>query len=163
PAGAAPGGPSWAAGRSRPPPTPTGRRGGRRGWDPAPPPGGSRGVPPPGRGGAHPGPPVRGRPGGRPRAAARPRPRGPRRRAAGTERRGEQAGGVRMLLGEAAIGWDGHELLVVGQDGARRVAADALVVATGARPLGRAEAGIEGGRPAGILAATVACHLAENG
>ena len=37
------------------------------------------------------------------------------------------------------------------------------MIATGTRPLGRAELGIAGGRPAGIVAATVACHLAENG
>jgi len=73
------------------------------------------------------------------------------------------AGAARMLLGETAIRWDGSELVVVGQDGARRLAADALVIAAGARPLGRAELVIAGGRPAGILAATVACHLAENG
>jgi hypothetical protein len=68
-----------------------------------------------------------------------------------------------MLLGDTAVRWDGHELLVIGQDGVRRLAIDALVVASGTRPLGRAELAIDGGRPAGILAATVACHLAENG
>jgi thioredoxin reductase len=80
-----------------------------------------------------------------------------------TRRLVAEAGGARMLLGETATRWDGRELVVIGQDGARRLRADALVVATGTRPLGRAELGIEGGRPAGILAATVACHLAENG
>jgi len=74
-----------------------------------------------------------------------------------------QACGARMRLGETAIRWDGLVLLVIGQDGPERLAADALVIATGARPLGRAELGIAGGRPAGVLAATVACHLAENG
>jgi hypothetical protein len=80
-----------------------------------------------------------------------------------TERLLAEADGARMLLGETAIHWDGRELIVIGQDGARRLAVDALVVATGTRPLGRAELDIEGGRPAGVLAATVACHLAENG
>jgi thioredoxin reductase len=71
--------------------------------------------------------------------------------------------GATMLLGETAIRWDGAELLVIGQDGPRRVAAAALVIATGTRPLGRAELGITGPRPAGVVAATVASHLAENG
>lgn len=71
--------------------------------------------------------------------------------------------GARLRLGATAIRWDGRELLVIDQDGATRLAAAALVVATGARPLGRAELGIAGGRPAGVVSATVACHLAENG
>jgi thioredoxin reductase len=71
--------------------------------------------------------------------------------------------GARLLLGVTAIRWDGRELLVIDQDGATRLAAAALVVATGARPLGRAELGIAGGRPAGVVSATVASHLAENG
>lgn len=71
--------------------------------------------------------------------------------------------GARMVLGETAIRWEAGELIVVGQDGARRIAAAALVIATGTRPLGRAELGITGSRPAGIVAATVAVHLAENG
>jgi hypothetical protein len=71
--------------------------------------------------------------------------------------------GARMLLGETAVRWTGGELLVIGPDGPRRLAATALVIATGARPLGRAELGISGPRPAGVVAATVACHLAENG
>jgi thioredoxin reductase len=70
---------------------------------------------------------------------------------------------ARFLLGATATRWDGAELLVIDQDGAHRIAADALVIATGTRPLGRAELGIAGGRPAGIVVATVACHLAENG
>jgi D-hydroxyproline dehydrogenase subunit alpha len=71
--------------------------------------------------------------------------------------------GARLLLGETAIRWDGRELVVIGQDGPRRIQSAALVIATGTRPLGRAELGIAGGRPAGVVAATVACHLAENG
>lgn len=80
-----------------------------------------------------------------------------------TRRLVAEAARARMLLGETAVRWDGRYLLVIGQEGARRLPVDALVVATGARPLGRAELDIDGGRPAGILAATVACHLAENG
>jgi hypothetical protein len=71
--------------------------------------------------------------------------------------------GAALHLGETAIRWDGGELLVLGPGGVRRVAARALVVAAGARPLGRAELRIAGPRPAGILAATVACHLSETG
>jgi hypothetical protein len=73
------------------------------------------------------------------------------------------ARGAVFHLGETAIRWDGEELLVIGQDGARRIRARALVVAAGSRPLGRAELGLAGPRPAGILAATVACHLSETG
>jgi thioredoxin reductase len=71
--------------------------------------------------------------------------------------------GAELRLGVTALRWNGRELLALGQNGAERRTADALVVATGARPLGRAELGIAGPRPAGIVAATVACHLAENG
>jgi len=71
--------------------------------------------------------------------------------------------GAHLRLGETAIRWDGLTLLAIGQDGPRQMGAAALVIATGARPLGRAELGIAGGRPAGVVAATVACHLAENG
>ncbi|MGN6378746.1 MAG: FAD-dependent oxidoreductase [Gaiellales bacterium] len=71
--------------------------------------------------------------------------------------------GAQLHLGETAIRWDGRELVVMGQDGVRRVAASALVVAAGARPLSRAELGLAGPRPAGILPATVACHLSETG
>jgi len=74
-----------------------------------------------------------------------------------------QACRAHMRLGETAIRWDGLALLAIGQDGPQRMGAAALVIATGARPLGRAELGIAGGRPGGIVAATVACHLAENG
>ena len=70
-----------------------------------------------------------------------------------TERLLAEAGGARMLLGETAIRWDGGELIVIGQDGARRLAVDALVVATGtpaagarrARHRGRAAGGRSGG------------------
>lgn len=71
--------------------------------------------------------------------------------------------GAHLRLGETAIRWDGLRLLAIGQDGPQQLGAAALVIATGARPLGRAELGIAGGRPAGVVPATVACHLAENG
>ncbi len=73
------------------------------------------------------------------------------------------AAGVRLLLGATAVRWDGERLLVIWQDGAELLPASALVIATGTRPLGRAELGIAGPRPAGVAAATVAVHLAENG
>jgi len=71
--------------------------------------------------------------------------------------------GARMLLGETAIRWNDGDLLVIGSDGPRRLAAAALVIATGTRPLVRAELSIAGSRPAGVVPAPVACHLAENG
>ncbi len=70
---------------------------------------------------------------------------------------------ARLLLGATAVRWDGEHLLVVGPAGVERLRATALVVASGARPRGRAELGIAGERPAGVVPATVACHLAENG
>lgn len=73
------------------------------------------------------------------------------------------AAGARLHLGETAIRWDGDTLMVVGQDGVRRIQAAALVIAAGSRPLGRAELELTGPRPAGILPATVACHLSETG
>ena len=54
-------------------------------------------------------------------------------------------------------------LMAIGPDGVRRIEASALVIAAGSRPLGRAELGLTGPRPAGILPATVACHLSETG
>jgi thioredoxin reductase len=71
--------------------------------------------------------------------------------------------GVGFHLGVTAIRWDDGRLVAVGPDGVHRVHARALVVAAGARPLTRAELGIAGGRPAGVVPAPVACHLAENG
>jgi thioredoxin reductase len=73
------------------------------------------------------------------------------------------ASGARLQLGATAVRWDGECLLVIDQDGAHLLPAAALVIATGTRPLGRAELGIAGPRPAGVVAATVAVHLAENG
>jgi thioredoxin reductase len=74
-----------------------------------------------------------------------------------------RTGGARLLLGATATVWDARELVVLGQDGVERITAAALVIAAGTRPRGRAELRIAGPRPAGIVAATVACHLAENG
>ena len=83
--------------------------------------------------------------------------------AAETARAGAEACGARMQLGETAIRWDGRSCWRSGRTARSDRIAAALVIATGTRPLGRAELGIAGGRPAGIVAATVACHLAENG
>ena len=74
-----------------------------------------------------------------------------------------QLAGVALHLGETAIRWDGQTLMSIGPDGVRRIDADALVIAAGARPRSRAELGLTGPRPAGILPATVACHLSETG
>jgi hypothetical protein len=71
--------------------------------------------------------------------------------------------GATMRLGVTGVRWDGSRLVAVGPDGVHRLPAAALVVATGTRPLTRAELGIAGGRPAGVVPAPVACHLAENG
>ena len=62
-----------------------------------------------------------------------------------------------------AISWDGAVLLTMGPAGLVEIAADALVIATGTRPLGRAELGLVGTRPAGVLSAPAACELAEQG
>ncbi|MGH3074752.1 MAG: hypothetical protein ACRDQC_07495, partial [Gaiellales bacterium] len=62
-----------------------------------------------------------------------------------------------------AIRWDGAVLLAMGPAGPVEVAAGALVIATGTRPLGRAELGLVGTRPAGVLSAPTACELAEQG
>jgi thioredoxin reductase len=78
-------------------------------------------------------------------------------------RRLTDACGAELLLGMTATRWDDGELWVVGPDGVRRIAAAALVIAAGARPRGRPQLGIAGDRPAGVMPATAACHLAENG
>jgi hypothetical protein len=71
--------------------------------------------------------------------------------------------GAAMRLGVTAIRWDGDRLVAVGPAAVHRLPAAALVVAAGARLRTRAELGIAGGRPAGVVPAPVACHLAENG
>jgi Pyridine nucleotide-disulphide oxidoreductase len=77
--------------------------------------------------------------------------------------RSARAGGVVLHLGVTAIRWEAGVLVGIGPDGVVRVTADALVIAAGSRPLTRAELGLVGDRPAGVVAAPVACHLAENG
>ncbi len=62
-----------------------------------------------------------------------------------------------------AIRWDGAVLLAIGPAGPVEIAADALVIATGTRPLGRTELGLVGARPAGVISAPAACELAEQG
>ncbi len=74
-----------------------------------------------------------------------------------------RAAGARLALGVTATRWEQGELLVIGPEGPLRIAADGLLVAAGSRPLGRAELGLAGARPAGVMPATVACHLAESG
>lgn len=71
--------------------------------------------------------------------------------------------GVVLHLGVTAIRWEDGVLVGVGSEGVVRCAAEALVVAGGSRPLTRAELALAGPRPAGVLPAPVACHLAENG
>lgn len=66
-------------------------------------------------------------------------------------------------LEATAIRWDGALLLAMGAAGPVEIAADALVIATGTRPLGRAELGLAGTRPAGVVPAPAACELAEQG
>lgn len=73
-----------------------------------------------------------------------------------------RASGARFLLGTQAVRWDGRRLLALGQESAI-VEADALVIATGHRPLTRAELGIVGPRCGGIVPATVALHLVHHG
>lgn len=77
--------------------------------------------------------------------------------------RSARARGVVLDLGVTAIRWESGVLTGVGPEAIVRVAADALVIAAGSRPLTRAELGLVGDRPAGVVAAPVACHLAENG
>jgi thioredoxin reductase len=74
-----------------------------------------------------------------------------------------RAAGAALRLGVTATTWDGEWLVGMGQDGAERIRAGVLVVAGGTRPRSRAELGLVGARPAGVVAATVACHLAETG
>ena len=78
------------------------------------------------------------------------------------ERSALRAGAI-LRLGVTAIRWEDGRLLAVGPDGVHRLPASVLVVASGTRPLTRAELGLAGGRPAGVVPAPVACHLAENG
>ena len=74
-----------------------------------------------------------------------------------------RAGGAVLHLGVTAIRWEDGVLTGVGPEGVLRVAAGVLVIAAGSRPLTRAELMLTGDRPAGVVPAPVACHLAENG
>jgi Pyridine nucleotide-disulphide oxidoreductase len=70
--------------------------------------------------------------------------------------------GVRMLPGCQVLRYSGERALIAGMTTAE-LPADALVVATGHRPMTAAESGIAGSRLAGVLPATVALHLLEHG
>jgi pyruvate/2-oxoglutarate dehydrogenase complex dihydrolipoamide dehydrogenase (E3) component len=59
-----------------------------------------------------------------------------------------------------AIRWDGRTLVALGPSVAVEIAAAALVIATGTRPLSPAELGLAGARPDGVLSAPAACGLA---
>jgi hypothetical protein len=70
--------------------------------------------------------------------------------------------GARLLAGTQVLRFEAGRLLAVGQNTvADRF--DALVVATGHRPLTRAELQIEGPRAGGVLPGTVAEHLLHHG
>jgi len=71
--------------------------------------------------------------------------------------------GASLLLGTCGVSWDGEALTTLGVDGAAKLAADALVVATGSRPATRGELGIGGDRCAGVLPVSAAVHLTESG
>jgi hypothetical protein len=77
--------------------------------------------------------------------------------------RAARAAGAGLHLGVTATRWEDGVLTAVGPAGVLRIEAAALVVAAGTRPRTRAELGLAGDRPAGVLPAPVACHLAENG
>jgi hypothetical protein len=77
--------------------------------------------------------------------------------------RSARAAGAVLHLGVTAIRWEDGVLTGVGPEGVLRVAAEALVVAAGTRPLTRGELGLMGERPAGVVPAPAAYHLAENG
>ena len=72
-----------------------------------------------------------------------------------------RAAGVRSLLGTTALRWVDSRLLVAGPGGIEWLAVDRLVFAGGARPALPSELRLLGPRVAGVIAATVAVHLAE--
>ena len=72
-----------------------------------------------------------------------------------------RAGGVRSLLGTTALRWVDSRLLVAGPNGIEWLSVDRLVYAGGARPAVPSELRLLGPRVAGVVAATVAVHLAE--
>jgi thioredoxin reductase len=70
--------------------------------------------------------------------------------------------GAHVAAGTQAVRWDGHEVLLLGAEN-RLQRAHALVVATGHRPMTLGELGVAGERCGGIVPATVAQHLIDNG
>jgi pyruvate/2-oxoglutarate dehydrogenase complex dihydrolipoamide dehydrogenase (E3) component len=74
-----------------------------------------------------------------------------------------RSAGLAARFGSTAVAWDGGRLLTLGVDGAQRLAAAVLVVATGTRPATRGELGIAGDRCAGVVPGTAALHLVESG
>lgn len=76
----------------------------------------------------------------------------------------EAAGsGASVMTGTTAIGWSGTSLSTLGVQGAVRLSASVLVVATGSRPATQGELMIAGDRCAGILPGSAALHLMESG
>jgi len=73
------------------------------------------------------------------------------------------ARGVTLRLGETALGYDGHELVVASPTGIHHVQGRHLFFAGGLRPATPANLDIDGDRPAGVLPATVAEHLLHTG
>lgn len=72
------------------------------------------------------------------------------------------AAGVRFDAGTQVLRFRAGRLLALGEHTATATVA-ALVIATGHRPLTRAELGIAGPRCAGVLPGTVAAHLVHHG
>jgi glycine/D-amino acid oxidase-like deaminating enzyme len=70
---------------------------------------------------------------------------------------------VRLRLGETAMRFDGAALTVATPSGFHEIDGRRLVFAGGLRPATAADLGIDGDRPAGVLAATVAEHLLHTG
>jgi Pyridine nucleotide-disulphide oxidoreductase len=71
--------------------------------------------------------------------------------------------GVELRLGQTAIRWSGHRLLVAGPGECGWLPARHLFVAAGLRPATAADLKLTGDRPAGVVPATVAEHLLDAG
>lgn len=71
--------------------------------------------------------------------------------------------GARLRLGETAMRFDGATLTVATPSGFDQIGGRAMVFAGGLRPATAANLCIDGDRPAGVLAATVAEHLLDTG
>ena len=71
--------------------------------------------------------------------------------------------GVRLLLGETALRWNGARLLVTGPGAIKQLPGTHLFFAGGLRPATAANLSIDGDRPAGVFPATVAEHLLDAG